>query len=213
MAGQSSFFAIVSRMRYIERWALMRNSRPENLSEHSLEVAIIAHALATIANVRHGRSLNAEKAALIGLFHDTTEIITGDMPTPVKYANGAIREAYKNVEEDAGRQLLSELPDDLRPIYEKIYFPDDEGSAAAGSGAAGEPDADEAYLRRLVKAADKMSALIKCIEERQAGNAEFVTAEKAVREKVDEMAAELPEVADYLSEFLPPYGSTLDQLL
>jgi 5'-deoxynucleotidase len=208
MAGQSSFFAIVSRMRYIERWALMRNSRPENLSEHSLEVAIIAHALATIANVRHGRSLNAEKAALIGLFHDTTEIITGDMPTPVKYANGAIREAYKNVEEDAGRQLLSELPDDLRPIYEKIYFAGGEGSAAAG-----EPDADEAYLRRLVKAADKISALIKCIEERQAGNAEFVTAEKAVREKVDEMAAELPEVADYLSEFLPPYGSTLDQLL
>ncbi|MBP3884355.1 MAG: 5'-deoxynucleotidase [Olsenella sp.] len=203
MTECSSFFAIVSRMRYIERWALMRNSRPENLSEHSLEVAIIAHALATIGNVRHGRSLDAEKAALIGLFHDTTEIITGDMPTPVKYASGAIRDAYKDVEEGAGRQLLSELPEDLRPIYEKIYFADAEGK----------PDADEVYLRRLVKAADKISALIKCIEERQAGNAEFVTAEGTVREKVDEMASELPEVADYLHEFLPPYGNTLDQLL
>ena len=203
MTECSSFFAIVSRMRYIERWALMRNSRPENLSEHSLEVAIIAHALATIGNVRHGRSLDAEKAALIGLFHDTTEIITGDMPTPVKYASGAIRDAYKDVEEGAGRQLLSELPEDLRPIYEKIYFADAEGK----------PDADEVYLRRLVKAADKISALIKCIEERQAGNAEFVTAEGTVREKVDEMASELPEVADYLHEVLPPYGNTLDQLL
>ena len=177
----SSFFAIVSRMRYIERWALMRSTRPENLAEHSLDVAIIAHALATLANVRHGRSLDAEKAALIGLFHDTSEIITGDMPTPVKYANPLIRDAYKDVEDGACRQLIEELP--------------------------------EAYLRRLVKAADKISALIKCIEEQQAGNAEFETAAVSVRAKVDEMAAELPEVADFVAEFVPSYGKTLDQLL
>ena len=175
-AEGSSFFAIVSRMRYIERWALMRSTRPENLAEHSLDVAIIAHALATLANVRHGRSLDAEKAALIGLFHDTSEIITGDMPTPVKYANPLIRDAYKDVEDGACRQLVGELPEDLRSAY-------------------------------------KISALIKCIEEQQAGNAEFETAAVSVRAKVDEMAAELPEVADFVAEFVPSYGKTLDQLL
>ena len=161
--GQSSFFALVSRMKYIERWALMRSTHPENLSEHSLEVAVIAHALATIANVRYGRSLDAGKAALVGLFHDASEIITGDMPTPVKYANGQIRDAYKDVEARAERRLLDELPPDLAPAYEELFFP-----AADGDGAVRE---DDAYLRGLVKAADKISALIKCLDEAHVGSA------------------------------------------
>ena len=196
MSEQSTFFAIVSRMKYIERWALMRSARPENLSEHSLEVAAIAHGLATLGNVRYGRTLDAEKAALIGLFHDTTEIVTGDMPTPVKYANRGIRDAYKDVE----RGAEDTLPEDLRPTYEAIFR--------------GDPaDENDVYLRRLVKAADKISALIKCIDEAQSGNAEFKTAEEGIRTKVDEMAAQMPEVADFVAEFLPSYGKTLDQLL
>ena len=200
MTEQSTFFAIVSRMKYIERWALMRSARPENLSEHSLEVAAIAHGLATLGNVRHGRHLDAEKAALIGLFHDTTEIATGDMPTPVKYANRGIRDAYKDVERSAKDTLLDTLPEDLRPTYEAIFR--------------GDPaDEDDVYLRRLVKAADKISALIKCVDETQSGNVEFKTAEEGIRAKVDEMAAQMPEVADFVAEFLPSYGKTLDQLL
>jgi len=196
---QSHFFALISRMKYIERWALMRSARPENLSEHSLEVAAIAHCLATIGNVRHGRDLDAEKAALIGLYHDMSEIVTGDMPTPVKYANDSIRSAYKNVEANAEETLLLTLPADLRPTYEAILH--------------GTDDEDDVYLRDLVKAADKISALIKCIDEAQAGNAEFRTAERSTRSKVDEMAARMPEVADFVREFLPSYGATLDQLL
>ena len=195
----SPFFATVSRMRYIDRWALMRSARPENLSEHSLDVAMIAHALATIGNVRYGRSLDAGRAALIGLYHDASEIITGDMPTPVKYHNPQIRDAYKEVEREAERALLEKLPTDLRPTYEALF--DDLGTE------------EDQYLWRLVKAADKISALIKCIDEAHAGNEEFRTAERSTRERVEEMRGELPEVGDFVDEFLPPYGSTLDELL
>jgi len=198
-AMQSTFFAIVSRMKYIERWALMRSSRAENLSEHSLEVAMIAHALATIGNVRYGKDLDASKAALIGLYHDASEIITGDMPTPVKYHDSRIRDAYKKVEHEAEQALLAQLPDDLRPAYEELFFP---GSTE-----------DDCYLRQLVKAADKISALIKCIDEAQAGNAEFKTAQATTRARVEELREQLPEVGDFVDEFLPPYGSTLDELL
>lgn len=200
---ESSFFALVSRMKYIERWALMRSTRPENLSEHSLEVAVIAHALATIANVRYGRSLDAGRAALMGMFHDASEIITGDMPTPVKYANGQIRDAYKDVEANAEQHLLDELPQDLAPAYRQILCP-------AASDAA---DGDEAYLRGLVKAADKLSALIKCLDETHAGNAEFRSAQATTQATVDAMAADHPEVADFVEQFLPPFGKTLDELL
>ena len=196
---QSHFSAILSRLRYIDRWALMRNARTENLSEHSLEVAMIAHLLCVIGNVRHARRLDANRAALVGMYHDVAEIITGDMPTPVKYANGHIRDAYRDVETAAEERLLDTLPADLRPTYVETL-------------ATGEGEADQ-YLARLVKAADKLSALIKCLEERAAGNTEFATAEAATRAKLDEMAAELPEVADFMEEFLPSYGSTLDQLL
>ena len=197
-----SFFATISRMKYIERWALMRSSRPENLSEHALEVASIAHALCTIGNVRYGRTLDADRAALLGLYHDATEIITGDMPTPVKYHSRDIRQAYRHVEEAAAKRLLDLLPEDLRDTYEGILLPETAGDSS-----------EEVCLRRLVKAADTLSALIKCIEEENAGNAEFRTAKQSTQAAIDEMAAELPEVRDFCEDFLPAYGSTLDELL
>ena len=193
-----NFFATISRMKYIERWALMRNSRPENLSEHSLEVAMIAHALCVIGNVRYGKNLNAEKAALIGLYHDSSEIITGDMPTPVKYYNPEIKDAYKQVEKIAEYKLLEKLPVDLRPAYEEILK----------SGI----NQEEKYMRKLVKAADKISAYIKCIEEEKAGNTEFATAKRTIGEAIDKLKEECPEVDDFAKEFLPSYGKTLDEL-
>ena len=198
-----NFFATISRMKYIERWALMRSSRAEDLSEHSLEVAMIAHALCTIGNVRYGRNLDADRAAVTGLFHDASEIITGDMPTPVKYYNKDILSAYKDVEKTAKERLLSELPGDLRPAYEKIL--DDE----PGEG----KEDSEIYMLRLVKAADKLSALIKCIEEEKAGNTEFRTARQSTMKALEKIREQYPEVADFMDEFLPPYGSTLDELL
>ena len=133
------FFAMMSRMKYIERWALMRNSIPENISEHSLEVSMLAHALAVIGNRRFGKSLNAEKAALIGLYHDSTEILTGDMPTPIKYYNPEIKKAFKDIEDTAARNLISLLPEDMQADYLDIFFPNE----------------NEAYLHRLVKAIEK----------------------------------------------------------
>ena len=194
------FFATISRMKYIERWALMRNARPETLSEHTLEVAMIAHALCVIGNVRYGKQLNAEKAALAALYHDASEIITGDMPTPVKYANGKLRSAYKEVETEAEKELLAQLPEDLRPAFEQAF-----GFENA--------EEDERYMRALVKAADTISALIKCIEEEAAGNTEFRTAAASTRAKLESIMAALPEVGDFMKEFLPSYGKTLDELL
>ena len=194
-----NFFAVLSRMKYIERWALMRNARTETLSEHTLDVAMIAHALCVIGNVRFGRALDADRAALIGLYHDASEIITGDMPTPVKYYNRDIRDAYKEVEYVAEQRLLEQLPEDLRAAYSEIFE--------------GTPADDDMYMRRLVKAADKISALIKCMEETGAGNGEFKTAQASTLRSVEKLAEELPEVKVFLDEFLPPYGNTLDELL
>ena len=193
---ESHFFALLSRLKYIERWALMRSASPENLADHSLEVAMIAHALCVIGNVRYGKNLNAERAALIGMYHDASEIITGDMPTPVKYFNSEIRSAYAKVEEAAAERLISALPDDLKPVYEDIL---------RGN--------DDEYLMRLVKAADKISAFIKCVDEEHAGNEEFKTAADSTKVAIDAMAADMPEVRDFLREFLPSYGRTLDELL
>lgn len=198
-----NFFATISRMKYIHRWALMRNSRQESLSEHSLDVAMIAHALCTIGNVRYGRHLNADRAAVIGLYHDASEIITGDLPTPVKYGTAEMKDAYKKVERDADRRLLEGLPDDLRPVYEQIFSPSGRNM----------DDEDEKYMRRLIKGADKISALIKCICEETTGNTEFRTARETTRKTLDEMARELPEVRDFMDEFLPAYGNTLDELM
>lgn len=193
-----NFFATLSRMKYIDRWALMRNSRTENLSEHSLEVAMIAHALCTIGNVRYEKNLNADRAALIGLYHDSSEIITGDMPTPVKYYNPEIKDAYKQVEKIANYKLLEKLPKDLRPVYEEIFKTDN--------------SADDRYMRKLVKAADKISAYIKCIEEEKSGNTEFSKAKESIGNILDKLSQESPEVKDFVEEFLPPFGKTLDEL-
>ena len=193
-----NFFALISRMKYIDRWALMRNTRQENLCEHSMEVAMIAHALCTIGNVRYGKHLDANKAALIGLYHDASEIITGDMPTPVKYFNSELKHAYKEVVALADSKLLDKLPDDMRPIYEDIFIPSD--------------TEEDKYIRKLVKAADKLSALIKCISEVNVGNAEFRTAKDSTGKSIRKLYPELPEVLDFVNEFLSSYGNTLDEL-
>ena len=195
------FFATISRMKYIERWALMRSSRVETLSEHAIEVAMIAHALCVIGNRRYGRHLDAEKAALIGIYHDASEIITGDMPTPVKYANQDLKNAFKDVERQAERTLLSELPADLLPDFDSIFTPENPD------------DEEEQYMRKLIKAADKLSAYIKCMEEDDAGNKEFRTAKETIRQAVMKLRMEYPEVQDFCREFLPSYGNTLDELL
>ncbi|MDD6578837.1 MAG: 5'-deoxynucleotidase [Lachnospiraceae bacterium] len=195
----SSFFATISRMKYIERWALMRSSRAESLSEHSLEVAMIAHALCLIGNRRFGKTLDAEKAALISIYHDASEIITGDMPTPVKYSNPTIRNAYKDVESHAEDQLTRLLPKDLQEDFSEIFH--------------GDHSPEDDYVRHLVKAADKISALIKCIEEETAGNTEFRTARQTLEEAVSSMRKDYPEADVFCKEFLPAYGKTLDELL
>ena len=189
------FFATVSRMKYIERWALMRNSCPENLSEHSLEVAMIAHVLCTIGNIRYGLHLDADRAAVMAIYHDASEIITGDMPTPVKYYNNSIEGAYRQVEHMAVEELVKQLPEDLQDIYRDLLNENDE------------------ELKIYVKAADKLSALIKCIDEESAGNSEFKTAMISTRKSLDNMIDRCPPLKDFMDEFLPPYGRTLDELL
>ena len=159
------FYAMMSRMKNIYRWGLMRNTRRENLSEHSLETAQIAHALAIINNKRLGGSADPQKAALAAVYHDSTEIITGDMPTPIKYYNSEIKSAYKQIEAAAGDSLINMLPEDFKEDFKPIFSPDSE-------------------TKRLVKAADKLSALIKCIEELKMGNREFEVAERTIREGI-----------------------------
>lgn len=188
------FFAVLSRMKNIDRWGLMRNTRRENLCEHSFETAVIAHALAVLRNTRFGGHVNADRAAALALFHDSTEIFTGDLPTPVKYFNPKIREAYREVEEVAREKLLSFLPEDLKSTYAPLL------------GSAQESDRD---LIPLVHAADKLSALIKCVEEQRLGNREFSSAETALRKTVEEM--HLPEADCFLAEFFPSYSLTLDE--
>ena len=188
-----SFFAMLSRMKYIDRWALMRNTESENLDSHSKEVAVIAHALAVIGNVRFNKNYNADRAAVLGLYHDAQEIITGDLPTPVKYQNKKILDAYKEIEDSATERLVSMLPDDLKNEFM--------------SALTGENDED---LLPLVKAADKLSALIKCIEERKAGNMEFKEAERSTRERIAEL--NLEEANVFLNEFIGAFELTLDQL-
>jgi len=191
---ENNFYAMLSRMKYIDRWALMRNSYTENISEHSLEVSILTHALCVIGNKRLGKKLNAEKAVLIALYHDASEIITGDMPTPIKYLNKDIKGAFKEIEAKANRRLLDMLPEDLRQDYEELFFP---GSSLD-------------YELKLVKAADKLSALIKCIEEEKMGNTEFKSAGRTLEASIEEMWLE--EVKIFMREFLPSYHLTLDEL-
>lgn len=192
--GESHFFAMMSRMKLINRWALMRNSMQENVGEHSLEVAMLAHALAVIGNRCLGKELDAKQAALIGLYHDATEIITGDMPTPIKYFNLDIKDAFKAIEDNAAYRLVMMLPEEMQEDFREVF----------------EPGVRYEYEKRLVKAADKLSALSKCVEERKAGNREFLQAEKATEAALDAMG--LPEVELFLRDFFPSYYKTLDEL-
>ena len=189
-----SFFAMISRMKYIDRWALMRNTDRESLDSHSKEVAVIAHALAIIGNKRFGKDYNPDRAAVLGLYHDAHEIITGDMPTPVKYQNDDILVAFKAVEDSANEKLLGKLPEDLRGEFSSLLT--------------GEKEDKELLV--LIKAADRLSALIKCIEERKAGNTEFKEAEKSTLKRIKKM--NVPEADVFLNEFIPAYEQTLDNL-
>ncbi len=184
------FYAMLSRMKNIYRWGLMRNTRPENLSEHSLEVAFIAHALAVIHNRRFGGNCDPHFIATAAMFHDTSEIITGDMPTPIKYYNAEIKQAYKQIEAVADSRLINMLPEDMREDFISLYNPDK-------------------TAERLIKAADKISALIKCIEERESGNREFAAAEKATLNSICELG--IPEAEVFLDEFLESFSLTLDE--
>ena len=188
---KSHFFAYISRMRFIQRWALMRNTAPENVQEHSHQVAVLAHALAVIRNERFGGRVDAGAVAAAALYHDASEILTGDMPTPIKYDNPAIRKAYKDVEAVAEEKLLHMLPQEFRPVYAPILHPD-------------------AETEQLVKAADKLSAYIKCVEELKAGNNEFREAAAQTRTALESYG--LPEVAYFLEIFLPSFSLTLDEL-
>ena len=189
---KSHFFAYISRMRFIQRWALMRNTAQENVQEHSHQVAVLAHALAVIRNEKFGGTVNPGEIAVAALYHDASEILTGDMPTPIKYHNPDIRRAYKEVEAVAEKKLLDLLPVELQSVYEPIL-----------TGCSGETEI-------LVKAADKLSAYIKCVEELKAGNHEFREAAAQTRRALEEY--DLPEVRYFLDTFMDSFSLTLDEL-
>ena len=189
----NEFYALLSRMRYITRWGLMRNTFSENIQEHSHQVAVLAHALALIRrDILKLNGPDPDRCAVAALYHDASEILTGDMPTPIKYLNPDIKTAYKQVERLAGEQLLEKLPEALRESYRPYVLEDD------------------ATIEPIVKAADKLSAYIKCIEEQKAGNTEFDAAAKAAMAAMQSM--ELPELNWFLAECLPAFSLNLDQL-
>lgn len=191
--SNNNFFAMLSRMKYINRWGLMRNTISENIAEHSLDTAIIAHSLAIIGNVYFNKQIDAQRVAVLAMFHDTTEIITGDLPTPVKYFAPEIREAYKKVEKTATNQLINSLPKELKAEYTDIL----------------QVNEKEKELWRYVKAADKISALIKCVEEKRMGNQDFERAEASTMQHIHEMKME--EAEYFVENFLPAYSLTLDE--
>ena len=188
----SHFFAYMNRMRFINRWALMRNSYTENIQEHSHQVAVLAHALAVIRNRCFGGCVDEGTVSVAALYHDASEILTGDMPTPIKYDNPAIQHAYKEVEAVAEKKLLHMLPQELQSVYAPILTPADE------------------EVERLVKAADKLSAYIKCVEELKAGNNEFREAAAQTRKALESYG--MPEVESFLETFMDSFSLTLDEL-
>ncbi len=189
---KSHFFAYLSRMRFIQRWALMRNTAPENVQEHSHQVAVLAHALAVIRNERFGGAVDPGAVAVAALYHDASEILTGDMPTPIKYHDPVIQAAYRDVEAVANRTLTDMLPSELREIYRPIL------------------EERDPQVRALVKAADKLSAHIKCLEELKAGNMEFREAAEQTRRALESYG--LPEVTYFVDTFLDSFSLTLDQM-
>lgn len=193
----SHFFAFLARMRFIQRWGLMYNTHPENISEHSLRVAMISHALVLISNTRFGTSMDPDRAAALALYHDASEVLTGDLPAPVKYFNPDIQHAYKAIEHSATSKLLSMLPADLQPAFAPYLQASDLQPA-------------DPALAPIIKAADKLCAYLKCLEEKRAGNLEFARAERTLRAAVDEI--EVPAVRTFLELFAPSFQLTLDEL-
>ncbi|MBQ2714724.1 MAG: 5'-deoxynucleotidase [Clostridia bacterium] len=186
-----NFFAYMSRMKYIKRWNLMRSTTQENIMEHSGEVAQIAHALAVISNTYFDGNLNPDRIAVLGLYHETSEVITGDLPTPVKYYNPEIHKAYKDLEKIANNKLVGMLPKELQPTYNDLTNP-------------------EGLEEQIVKAADKISAYVKCLEEVKCGNGEFKKAQKSIKQQLDQNP--LPCVKYFMEKFIPAYSKTLDEL-
>ena len=190
---ENEFFAFMSRMRYITRWGLMRNTFPENIQEHSHQVAVLAHGLALIRReILHMEGPDPDHCAVAALYHDASEILTGDLPTPIKYYNTEIRKAYKEVEQVAGNHLLDMLPSQLRGCYEHLILEDDQ------------------EVLPIVKAADKLSAYIKCIEEQKAGNREFDSAEAQIRQALEDL--HLPELDWFMEHCMEAFTVSLDQL-
>lgn len=188
---QSHFFAMISRMQYINRWGLMRNTVQENIQQHSHMVAVLAHGLAVIENQQFGGNIDTGKVTLVALYHDASEILTGDMPTPIKYYSPDIQQAYKKVEQVAEGKLLAMLPEGLRPQYEDIICCEDD------------------KIHQIVKAADRLSAYIKCIEELKAGNLEF---KKAKEQTYDALChSELKSLHYFMEHFLDSFTLTLDE--
>ena len=187
------FYSLMSRMRYITRWGLMRNTFSENIQEHSHQVAVLAHALALIRrDILKLDGPDPDRCAVAALYHDASEILTGDLPTPIKYYNPDIKDAYKQVERIAGERLLDMLPKQLRDSYEHLVLEDDE------------------EVNPIVKAADKLSAYIKCVEEQKGGNSEFDSAAAQTMASMKEM--NLPELDWFIAECLPAFALNLDQL-
>lgn len=190
---QHHFYAYMARMKLIKRWGLRHNTREENDQEHSLQVTMIAHALAMYKNRRYGGSVDVEKVLLYALYHEAAEVITGDLASPIKYFNPGIRDAYKEIERMASEKLLEYLPEDMRGDFRALLFPD-----------------EESYEWRIVKAADRISAYVKCLEEYGYGNREFLTAQENIRASISQM--NMPEAEDFMREFAPSFMLPLDAL-
>ena len=189
------FFAYMARMKQILRWGLMRNTRPENDQEHSLQAALIAHELATAHNLRHGGALNANHIAVLAMYHDAGEVITGDLATPIKHFNPEVHGAFEKMEQMAREKLLNMLPDDLSGAYAPIVCPD---------------ETTEEW--RFVKAADKICAYLKCVEEIRSGNEEFCKARDAIGRDIARMGETMPEVREFMEQFAGSFELTLDEL-
>lgn len=194
MSDRSNFFAMLSRMKYVNRWGLMRNLHHESIAEHTMDVIFLSHALVVIANTYFGSALDEGRVVLLAAFHDAPEIMTGDMPTPVKYFDPEIRAAYGKVEDAVISKMISSLPEEMQLSYDSLFN--------------GFEDEDD-LLFQYVKAADKLSALIKCIEEEKMGNADFKTAKASTMKILEDL--HMPEVDFFIDNFLPGYDLTLDE--
>ena len=186
------FFAYMARMKYIRRWSLMKNNGDENIQEHSLQTAMIAHCLAVIKNKMYNGNVDEEKVALMAMYHEAGEVITGDLPTPIKYYDPDIKKAYKNIEAEAERRLIATLPEELRDVYRPLVSQED------------------CPERVLVKNADKICAYLKCLEELRGGNAEFTKAANTIKQDIDKINT--PEVVYFMEKFVPSFELTLDEM-